>query len=155
MFSLDSLGSILIMLVVIASVASGLYMAFSKTNVANTEEDLIVLRMQTQSFFVGTNYDGLSNEVAMKAGIVPKGLIKGENLRNAWGGDVTLSPDTTNGQFSIELGNVPQEECTQLARFQNDAWVGVSINGSEIDPTDPAAVATACGDTNTITYKAQ
>lgn len=155
MFSLDSLGSILIALVVIASVAGGLYMAFSKTNVASTEQDLIVLRMQTQSFFMGTNYDGLSNEVAIKAGIVPKGMNKGGTLRNAWGGDVTLTPDTSNGRFSIELTNIPQEECTQLSRFQSDAWQGVSVNGSAIDPSDPAAVADACSDTNTVTYTAQ
>lgn len=152
---LGAIGALLIGLIVLAYSAGGIQSGFSKAGVASTEENLIILRMQVQQFFNGTNYDGLTNDVARRAGIVPDGFLKGENLRNAWGGNITLAPDTVNGQFSIELQNIPQSDCTQLARFQPDAWVSVSINGSEVDSSDPAAVTEACAATNTLTYTAR
>lgn len=152
---LGALGAVLIGLIVLASAASGIHSSFSKSNVANAEENLIILRMQTQQFFAGTNYDGLDNDVAIKAGIVPESFIKGNALRNPWGGDITLTSDTSSGTFDIELTNVPQSDCTQLARFQADAWAGISVNGGEIDPSDATAVTNACGAVNTITYTAR
>lgn len=152
---LGALGALLLGLIVLAYSAGGLSSGFSKSNVASTQEGLIILRMQAQQFFAGTNYNGLDNDVAIKAGIVPDTFIKGDALRNAWGGDITLSADEANGQFSIELFNIPQADCTQLARFQSNSWAGVSVNGAEIDPSDPVAVTDACGDTNTVTYTAR
>lgn len=152
---LGALGGLLIGLLVLSGAASGLFSGFSKSNVASMEENLIIMRMQTQQYFNGTNYDGLSNEVAIKAGIVPEAFIKGDQLRNTWGGDITLSPDVNSGTFSIEITNIPQVDCAQLARFQADAWAGVAVNGGEIDASDPTAVTNACGETNTITYTAR
>lgn len=152
---LGALGGILIGLLLLAYSAGGLSSGFSKSKIANTQESLIMLRMQTQQFFTGTNYTGLDNDVALRAGIVPEGFIKGGAMRDAWGGDVTLTADDANGQFSIQLDNVPQADCTQLARFQSDSWTSVSINGSVIDPSDPVAVTDACADTNTLIYTAR
>ncbi len=153
---LGALGGLLVGLIILAYSAGGLSSAFSKSNVASTQEGLIILRMQAQQFFVGTNYDGLNNEVAIRAGIVPDTFVKGDALRNAWGGDITLSADEANGRFSIELGNIPQADCTQLARFQSDSWASVSVNGADIDPSDPVAVTDACsGNANTIAYTAR
>lgn len=152
---LGSLGGLLVGLIILSGAATGLYLAFSKSNIGTTQENLIILRMQTQQFFSGTNYDGLSNDVAIRAGIVPRSFIKGNVLRNAWGGDITISADTANGMFSIDLTNIPQEDCTQLARFQSDSWARVSVNGADIDPADAIAVTDACGSNNTLTYTAR
>lgn len=153
---LGALGGLLVGLIILGGAATGMYSAFSKSNVAQTEEATVTLRMQIQQFFNGTNYDGLSNDVAVRAGIVPSSLLRNNQLRNAWGGDITLSPDTANGQFSIEFTAIPQEECTQLARFQTDAWAQVAVNGTEIDASNPAAIVDSCsGASNTITYTAR
>lgn len=152
---LGALGGLLIGLLLLAYSAGGLSSGFSKSKIANTQEALIILRMQTQQFFNGTNYSGLDNDVAMRAGIVPEGFIKGGVMRDAWGGDVTLTADEANGQFSIELASIPQADCTQLARFQSDSWTSVSVNGSDIDPSDPVAVTDACGDANTLVFTAR
>ena len=149
---LGSAGSIIVTLVVLAVVAAGLYAAFSKINIANTQQNLVLLRMNTQQFFNGTNYEGLTNELAVKAGIIPSSFLRGDVAKNVWGGDVTLTPDTANGQFSIELTNIPQSACTQLARFQTDSWDAIAINGADVDPADVGAVSEACGDTNSIKY---
>lgn len=152
---LGVLGGLLVGLIILSGAASDLNSAFSKNNIANTQQNLVTLRMQTQQFFSGTNYEGLTNDVAVKAGIVPESFIKGNVLRNAWGGDLELSANAANGMFNIELTNIPQEDCTQLARFQADSWAGVSVNGADIDPSDAVAVTDACGSNNTLTYTAR
>lgn len=153
---LETVGAIIVGLLLIGAAAFGLYAAFGKSNVATMEQNLVLLRMQTQQFFFGTNYDNLDNEVAIKAGIVPKAFLKGEALKNSWGGDVTMSSDTANGTFTIEMENIPQDACIQLARFQPDSWESVSVNGADIDATDVAGIADACGQTtNTLAFTAR
>lgn len=153
---LETIGGLLIALVVIGGAAYGLYTAFSKNNIASTEQALVTLRMQTQQFFFGTSYDNLDNDVAMTAGIVPEALIKNSAMRNAWGGEVNLSSDTTEGTFTIELTEIPQDACVQLSRFQTDAWEGVSINGGDIDTSDVTAITGACQDgSNTVAFTAR
>lgn len=153
---LETVGAIIVGLLLIGAAAFGLYSAFGKSNVATMEQNLVLLRMQTQQFFFGTNYDNLDNETAIKAGIVPKAFLKGETMKNSWGGDVTMSSDTANGTFTIEMDNIPQDACIQLARFQPDSWETVSVNGADIDATDVAGIADACGQTvNTLAFTAR
>lgn len=153
---LETIGGLLVALVVIGSAAYGLYSAFSKNNIASTEQALVTLRMQTQQFFFGTAYDNLDNDVAMTAGIVPEALIKNNAMRNAWGGDVTLSSDNAAGTFSIELTAIPQDACVQLARFQTDAWESIAINGGDVDTSDVTAITGACQDgDNTVAFTAR
>ncbi|MBQ7650000.1 MAG: hypothetical protein IJS15_03525 [Victivallales bacterium] len=152
---LGTAGSVIVTLVILGVVAAGLYAAFSKINIANTQQNLVLLRMNVQQFFNGTNYEGLTNEIAIKAGIMPVGFLRGTVTRNVWGGDVTLSPDSSTGQFSIELTKIPQSACTQLARFQTDSWDSIAINGAEIDPSDVEAVSESCAKTNSIKYTAR
>ncbi len=153
---LETVGAIIVGLLLIGAEAFGLYAVFGKSNVGTMEQNLVLLRMQTQQFFFGTNYDNLDNEVAIKAGIVPKAFLKGDTLKNSWGGDVTLSSDTANGTFTIEMDNIPQDACIQLARFQPDSWESVSVNGADIDATDVAGIADACGQSaNTLGFTAR
>lgn len=146
------IGRLLISLLIIGAIAGGINYGISKLNISTTQENLVILRMQIQQFFSGTSYGDLSNEVAINAGLVPETFVTDNGLKNAWGGDVTLSGDASNGTFAIELTNIPQSECTQMARFQGDAWEGIDVNGTPIDSDDVAAIANACGETNSITY---
>lgn len=152
---LETVGAIIIGLLLIAAAAFGLNSAFGKSNVATTEQNLVLLRMQTQQLFFGTNYENLDNDVAMSAGIVPEAFMKGDSMRNAWGGDVTLASDADNGQFSITLDNVPQAACMQLARFQPDSWESISVNGTVVDPSDVAAISGACTDASSLVFTAR
>ena len=146
------IGRLLIGLLIIGAAAIGINSAYSKINIGTTQENLVVLRMEVQKFFTGSSYADLSNDVAINAGLVPQSFISDNSLKNAWGGDITLSGDASNGTFSIELTNIPQSECTQLARFQGDAWESIAVNGAELDFEDVAAIANACDETNTVTY---
>lgn len=143
---------LLIGLLILSAIAGSVTYGTSKLNISTTQENLITLRMQVQQFFSGTSYGDLNNEVASNAGLVPQAFVTDSGLKNAWGGDVTLSGDASNGTFSIELTNIPRSECTQMARFQGDAWEGIDVNGTPIDSDDVAAIANACGEINSITY---
>ena len=164
---LGALGGILVGLIVLGGAAGGLYSSFSKSNVGSTEENLILTRMQIQQFYAGTNYEGLTNEMAIKAGLFPKAFLRGTggnaSAINSFGGAITLEADTTNSRFSIKLDAIPQEECVQLARFQSDAWDQVDVNGTTVieanttKTADPTTVSNACQNrkTNYITYYAR
>ncbi len=51
----------------------------------------------------------------------------------SWGGEINLSTNDATGSFKIELSGIPQDECTQLAKFQADAWLAVGVNGNALE----------------------
>lgn len=153
---LEVIGGLLIGLVILGGAAWGLSSAFSKSKVASTEQNLVTVRMQTQQMFAGaTDYSGLDNALAIKAGLVPKDFIRGSDLKNAWGGNITLE-GAANASFTITFTQIPQDECTQLGKFQRDAWLGVSINGNDVATTATVAdIVNFCTASNTIVYEAR
>ena len=154
---MEVLGGLLISLIVITVAAGYLNSGFSKSKVASLEQDLVTMRMQGQQLFsASSDYSGLDNETAIKAGVVPKSLIKGNNLKTPWGGEINLSTNDANGSFTIELSGIPQDECTQLTRFQTDAWLSVGVNGNTLDSDNTIAdIVNSCTTTNTIAYEAR
>ncbi len=154
---MEVLGALLITLVVVAGAAVYLNSGFSKSKVVSLEQDIVTMRMQIQQLFSGSSdYSGLDNETAVKAGVVPKSLVKGNDLKTPWGGEINLSTNDANGSFKIELSGIPQDECTQLARFQADAWLSVEVNGNALESDNTIAdIVASCTANNTIAYEAR
>ena len=148
---------LLVTLVVIAGAAVYLNSGFSKSKVVSLEQGIVTMRMQIQQVFSASpDYSGLDNATAIKAGVVPKSLVKGNDLKTPWGGEINLSTNDANGSFTIELSGIPQEECTQLANFQADAWLSVQVNGNVLDSDNTVAdIVNSCTTTNTIAYEAR
>ena len=157
MNSMEVLCVLLITLVVIAGAAVYLNSGFSKSKVVSLEQGIVTMRMQIQQVFSASpDYSGLDNATAIKAGVVPKSLVKGNGLKTPWGGEINLSTNDANGSFTIELSGIPQEECTQLANFQADAWLSVQVNGNVLDSDNTVAdIVNSCTTTNTIAYEAR
>ena len=155
MNSMEVLCVLLITLVVIAGAAVYLNSGFSKSKVVSLEQGIVTMRMQIQQVFSASpDYSGLDNATAIKAGVVPKSLVKGNGLKTPWGGEINLSTNDANGSFTIELSGIPQEECTQLANFQADAWLSVQVNGNVLDSDNTVAdIVNSCTTTNTIAYE--
>jgi len=156
---LETLGSLIVGLIILGGVALGLYTAFSSSKLSETEQNLVSMRMQIQHMFSGSSdYTGIDNNLSIKAGVVPKSFIKGSQLKNAFGGEITISPVTADAAFSIELSNIPQEECTKLAKFQTDAWLAIAVNGNEVNRLSDTLVTDIvgyCEETNTILFTAR
>lgn len=157
MNSMEMLCVLLVTLVVIASAAVYLNSGFSKSKVVSLEQGIVTMRMQIQQVFSASpDYSGLDNATAIKAGVVPKSLVKGNDLKTPWGGEINLSTNDANGSFTIELSGIPQEECTQLANFQADAWLSVQVNGNVLDSDNTVAdIVNSCTSNNTIAYEAR
>lgn len=151
---LESMGSILMYLILIAGVAVVLATLFSSSKLGETEQAVVSMRMQIQHLFSGgSDYAGLDNDLAIKSGIVPKRLLRGTNLINPWGGSVTVAATADTGIFSITFAGIPQEECTKLATFQLESWNSITVNGNDIPKdTGAAAAAASCASTNTIAF---
>lgn len=148
----ETLGALLVGLMVLGIVAWGLNTAFSSAKLSETEQGIITMRMQTQALFSGTDYTGLTNALAITSGTAPDMFVKGNSLINAWGGAITLTAIPADAAFSIALAGIPQEECTKLARFQADAWKSISINAADVTASTVAQVVAACIETNTILF---
>jgi hypothetical protein len=134
--SLEAIGSVLIALLFTAAAAVAINLGFTKIKINNLQQDVVTMRMQTQQLFANSSdYSGLDNDVAIKAGLVPKGLQKGNGIAHSFGGPVTLGANASNASFTIDLEQLPHGACVQLARFQPDAWYGITVNGSSIDPS--------------------
>lgn len=157
MNSMEMLCVLLVTLVVIAGAAVYLNSGFSKSKVVSLEQGIVTMRMQIQQVFSASpDYSGLDNATAIKAGVVPKSLVKGNDLKTPWGGEINLSTNDANGSFTIELSGIPQEECTQLANFQADAWLSVQVNGNVLDSDNTVAdIVNSCTSNNTIAYEAR
>lgn len=142
--------------IVTGAIAWSANKALNMWRTTKTQESLLILRMQTQQLFASaSDYNGLTNDMALKAGLVPQNFIKGSALFNAWGGTITLAPDSGNSAFSIAFEGIPQEECTRLATYQPEAWLSVSVNGNEANGSDVATIAESCATTNSIVYTAR
>jgi hypothetical protein len=162
MFSMmDCLGALLIGLFVASISFGNVSSGFGKSKIGATEQDIVSMRMQTQKLYAnsaGTGYNGLTNASAISAGIVPKSLIKANDIRHIWGGPVTLSPNAENVSFLIEVEELPHDACVELAHFQTDEWFGVSVNGNAIEPgAEVMDIVDNCatGNNNTIIFEAR
>lgn len=141
-------------------IAGTMYFYFTKSsgNVLQFQSEIIQLSSRVSSLFTGSSgYGDLTNEIAIKGGAVPKTLIKGSNLVNAWGGTITLSPADDESSFFIEITNIPDEECSQLAGNQVNNWISLSVNSSVLsDDSSTSDVINLCNaGKNTLKYEAR
>ena len=154
--SLEMLGYVLLILVVLGGAAVGLNEVFLKNDIANLERDLVAMRMNTkQRFQQQRNYNNISNEIAIQGGLAPKSLIAGDNLRHTWDGDITLSSNSGRGSFLITLLNIPQKVCAELGSFQSGEWLSINVNGSATSGDDVAGIISSCQESNTLVFEAR
>lgn len=154
---LEGQGTQLFYLFMVAGGALLVYMLFSGGKLSEIEQGISSMRMQTQQMFTSSlDYTGLSNDLAIKAGLVPKKLVKGGGIVNGWGGAVTLAEGDDTGTFTITVSGIPQDACTKLATFQIESWLSVEVNNTAIS-ADTAVVEAAdnCQASNTIVYTAR
>ena len=151
---LESQGSLLFYLIMVGGAGLILFMLFSGGRLSEMQQSLAAMRMNTQQMFTSSlDYTGLSNDLAIKAGLVPQKLVKGGSLINGWGGAVTLATGDDTGTFTITVAQIPQDACTKLATFQLESWLSVEVNSSGISKdTAVAEAADNCQANNTIVY---
>ncbi len=151
---LGILGAIFISILLLSSVIQWLSDGFSTSKLSDVQSNLIMMQIKVQNLFSGSSsYADLDNDLLLNNEIVPASLSKGGVISNPWGGEITFAPVDNGSAFSITLTDVPRKECVSMAVFQPDAWLGVTINATEIASGDVAGATNACnGDSNTVIY---
>lgn len=88
-----------------------------------------------------SNYTGVTNAGAIKAGVTPSGLsTDGENIRGPWAGStVQLTGDTTH--LYEDWNGIPSSVCARFALSQ-PAWQ-VTINGTALYYSNANSIATS------------
>lgn len=152
----ESMSSLLFYLVMIGAIGAIIFMLFSGSKLASTEQEVGTIRLQVRQLYSATHdYAGLSTTLAKTAGAIPSSMIRSDgSVQNAWGGAVEVEPSDTSLNFEITIDSVPQSEAVKLAMFQFGTWVDVLINETSLkDAESPLSAATeASADTNTITF---
>lgn len=101
----------------------------------------------------GGNYSGISGNLLIKSGLVPKELIaaSGTELQGIWSLPITVSPDASARHFVITYEGIPADVCAKMilgaAPYFEDVTVGdpgllIRTNNGPIQAND---VVTACG----------
>lgn len=142
----------------------GLAFHKSSTQIATSWESDLVTNIDGyyQGGLTAKNFSGLSNSVAIKAALAPKGMMTGDGntLKGPWSNSyVTLSPTGNGMGFIVNWTEVPNDDCATFAHSQGATTI--SINGTAIDPTNSNAatsIALACdagssSSTTTISFE--
>lgn len=148
---------LLISLLIIGGIGYGYQNASNSSKLTELQSNLIVLRSQINQVFAdSTSYEGLSNDVARKAGAIPNSFIKGDVIVNQFDGNLTVTPTDDSSAFAIELTKIPNDVCTKLGSFQHSLWLSTKVNSTEIENGSIISLTTACsGDDNTLTFTAR
>ncbi len=153
----DVVMALIVILVVTATVGYFYNNASTTAKLTDIQSNLIVLRSQIAQVFSGSSsYDELSNELVLKAGVVPTVFVKGTNIINQWGGEIDINSTDDGSGFTISVSDIPDDICIKLGAFQPDSWLGVEINGSNIEDGSVTALAESCSnDKNTLIFTAR
>ncbi len=133
----------------------------TSTDVQASQKNILTLRIQiAEAYQAEPDYSALSTENAVNLSLIPSSMLKGSDVHNAFGGDVTIEPNSDPRYFDISIDGVPGDACSKMALLSRGEWEAVTVNGTDVSQlaseTVTSTVASACTeDTNTIVYTAK
>lgn len=161
-----TLVEVLLVVGFIALASIGVYVVYNKVqtgNAANTESrNIDTVRAGIKNIYGGsTNYNGLTETIALNARIVPDTMrstaSQGGTIQNSFGGTVTIASATfgsgvADNAFAITYNNVPLDVCAKLTTSAGVGFNKVTVNGTTVKDTSTstgntinvATVASSC-----------
>lgn len=146
--------SVIVVALVIAAIAIGAKQVFTGNSVNDASRNIVNLSNSIKGYFKSSgSYAGLTNTVVIDAHLAPASMISGTNLKDTWGGAVTITPATlgtvTDDAMQIVENNVSTSACSNyvssIANNFDQVTVGTTNVLTQASPTlNPAALATAC-----------
>lgn len=107
---------------IIALSASKMGQLFSSSSTAAAMSSILELYTSARSLrgIKGYEGEGTTNnllKLLINAKMVPKGLsVTGTEVKNEWGGDVTITVTDSKLGFNLQYSNVPSDACLKLAQ---------------------------------------
>ncbi|ART61497.1 hypothetical protein CBP36_21255 (plasmid) [Acidovorax carolinensis] len=138
----------LVALIGVAAVALILYSVFGASKTSSALNDLTQLQTNTQALYsTQSSFTSLTNDVVVKGGLAPTGMVNGTNLVNPWSGTVTVKVNATDStRFDVTHTKVPAEACAKMAT-NTPAIVQISVNGTNKPlPIDAGVAVSSCND---------
>ncbi|NDV23128.1 type 4 pilus major pilin [Desulfovibrio sp. JC022] len=153
---LETLGALLIGLIVLGGSGYMISKGIDNDKIAKAEQNLSTFRLDIKNLYQGEpDFNGLTTDIAVTNEAVPDGMIKSSGeVRNVWNGAVTVAAGTDPTTFTITHNSVPEYACVKLATFQAGSWVSVTVNGVVIQQASGmvAAITNQLATTNTIVF---
>lgn len=147
----------LVALLAVVAVMAILYMVLGSNKTSTATSNIAQTAANVQTMYAGSNsFSSLSsvvNDTNGRKKIFPASMLAGTQIKNVWGGDVTLVVNSSNAsQFDMTENMVPGKSCASLATSIN--YQAINVNGSTLTmPVDPGAAAMACNqDQNTVIF---
>ncbi len=151
---METMGVLLVGALLTVGAVMLISMAMNSAKLSDAQKSLTALSIQVRGHFSGArDYTGLTNALAIKAGLVPQKILRGDSLQTPWGGAITLAP-AANATFTHSWAGLSDQVCTAMSTYQPDLWQSISINGTVIDADTAVSQAnTLCtGNANTVIY---
>lgn len=153
---LETLGALLIGLIVLGSVGLMIAKAIENNKLSTAQQNLSTFRLEIKQLYTGEpDFTGLTTEIAVKNEVVPDGMIKSDdNVRNVWNGPVSVATGTKTTTFTLTYEDIPKYALVKMASFQSGSWEKVDVNGVEIDQGSGmvAAITDQLAEENTIIF---
>jgi type II secretory pathway pseudopilin PulG len=151
----EHLGGLLIYIMMVGAAVGILFTVNATSKLATAEQSIMALAINVQGLYSSANnYTGLTNDIALRAGLVPAKFTSNNTIKTPWGGAITLSPGSDITTFQIKMDGIGQGDCVKLGVYQLEYWVDLAVNGSSINTsTSVSDAVSACGaSNNTVTY---
>ena len=167
----EMLGVLAIIGVLSVGGISGYSKAMAKYKLTKAQDQMAMILINIRTAFASApSYNGLSNSNAILMNIIPgdmlpSGIGKASgDVKNAFGGNVTLAATNSNTQFTIQFDGLGKEACASLGSsdWGSDGLVSVKISdaaaqtyGTDVLPIPPTTAITQCskaGAANSITW---
>ncbi len=162
---LEVTGAFLFGLIITAGSALLVSELFGQGKIAELQDGISYIRMNTQQMFSGSNdYTGLDTAAVIASGAVPSKMVDGTDIKTPWGDAMTVAvasgTDADTNTFTITVPNLDQDACIKMAQFQSYAWEDITVGDgstgtSTMGKTAPEASKLCTGDAMTIVYKAR
>lgn len=156
---------ILLVVGFIALAGLGVYTVYEKVSLANAVESELrnfkIIHAGIKSLYSNNNYDGLTNEVANYAKIIPDSMktVLDSQIKHSFNGTVYIHSATYNNVplsvFTIYYFSVPSNVCTQIGVYGNRNSVHTSIGSvilkdkaTGVDNANVSTISAACKASN-------
>jgi len=165
-----TLTEVLLVLGLAAIIIIIIFMSYPKVRASQQVEaeskNIAAMQAGARSLYSSTaNYAGLTNEIAIKANIIPDNMLQnsdGSTILNAWKGDVTIKSDgnTHSGEddsgFYIRYVRLMPEACSKLVTSVAGSFYEINVNGTTVKDSggqlDIQKTTTACSITGSGNY---
>lgn len=147
-----TLTEVLLVLALAATIIILIFMAYPKAksaiSVDRESKNISTILSGVKSMYASTSsFTGLTNNVALKAEIIPNNMIKKSTsvittVKNSWSGVVVIQSDSTGpsgkagSSFTITYNTVPTISCSKLVASVASYFYTVSINGVVVKPNN-------------------